>query len=91
MLGRPLQVDMPERARHESGCTGSGVSVYYYGCVKSVFNMYGGRITGNSFDSEDTAGAGGVWIGTGSGRFSPDAPCTRAQIAAFLYRAYTAK
>ena len=53
--------------------------------------MYGGRITGNSFDSEDTAGAGGVWIGTGSGRFSPDAPCTRAQIAAFLYRAYTAK
>lgn len=28
----------------------------------------------------------GVTNGTGAGRFSPDAPCTRAQMAAFLYR-----
>lgn len=28
----------------------------------------------------------GVTSGTGAGRFSPDAPCTRGQMAAFLYR-----
>ena len=28
----------------------------------------------------------GVTSGVGSGRFDPDAACTRAQIAAFLYR-----
>ena len=32
----------------------------------------------------------GVATGTGSGRFSPDAPCTRAQAVAFLYRAFGA-
>ena len=29
--------------------------------------------------------------GTGNGRFSPDAPCTRAQIVTFLYRAEQAR
>lgn len=32
------------------------------------------------------AAAKGITTGTGNGRFSPDEPCTRAQIAAFLYR-----
>ena len=29
----------------------------------------------------------GITTGTGNGRFSPDAPCTRAQIVTFLWRA----
>lgn len=32
------------------------------------------------------AAAKGITTGTGNGRFSPNEPCTRAQIAAFLYR-----
>ena len=28
----------------------------------------------------------GITVGTGNGKFSPDAPCTRAQIVTFLYR-----
>lgn len=32
------------------------------------------------------ASAKGITTGTGNGRFSPNEPCTRAQIAAFLYR-----
>ncbi len=50
----------PGRVRHESGCTGSGVSVYYYDEVKSVFNMYGGSITGN------TASCAGVLVNGGT-------------------------
>ena len=38
-------------------------------------------------DAVAWAVATGVTAGTGSGRFSPDAPCTRAQIVTFLYRA----
>ena len=34
------------------------------------------------------AAANGVTTGTGNGRFSPDALCTRAQIVTFLFRAY---
>ena len=30
----------------------------------------------------------GITVGTGNGKFSPDATCTRAQIVTFLYRAY---
>jgi hypothetical protein len=30
-----------------------------------------------------------ITAGTGEGTFSPDAPCTRAQIVTFLYRAMT--
>ena len=33
----------------------------------------------------------GITNGTGNGRFSPDAPCTRAQIVTFLYRAEQAR
>ena len=29
----------------------------------------------------------GITTGTGEGKFSPDAPCTRGQIVTFLYRA----
>ena len=29
----------------------------------------------------------GITAGTGDGKFSPDAPCTRGQIITFLYRA----
>ena len=32
------------------------------------------------------ANAKGVTDGTGNGRFSPNAPCTRGQIVTFLYR-----
>lgn len=30
----------------------------------------------------------GITGGTGEGRFSPDAPCTRAQMVTFLYRCF---
>ena len=30
----------------------------------------------------------GITTGVGSGRFDPNATCTRAQIATFLFRAY---
>ncbi len=33
----------------------------------------------------------GITTGTGSGRFSPDAPCTRAQVVTFLFRAQKAR
>ena len=33
----------------------------------------------------------GITLGTGDGTFSPNATCTRAQIATFLYRSYQSK
>ncbi|MBR2742408.1 MAG: S-layer homology domain-containing protein, partial [Clostridia bacterium] len=40
------------------------------------------------YDAVIWAAQSGIAAGTGEGRFSPDAPCLRAQIVTFLYRAY---
>lgn len=39
-------------------------------------------------DAVSWAAREGITGGTGDGKFSPDAPCTRAQIVTFLYRQY---
>ena len=38
-------------------------------------------------DAVSWAAENGITGGTGANTFSPDAPCTRAQIVTFLYRA----
>ena len=47
-------------------------------------------VPANSYFAQAVAWAAqsGITTGTGNGRFSPDALCTRAQIVTFLFRAY---
>lgn len=56
----------------------------YVGSVSSFSD-----VSVNSYYADAVAWAirKGVTNGTGNGRFSPNAPCTRAQIVTFLYRA----
>ena len=46
---------------HVSGTTGSGVNIGF-----GTFNMYGGKITGNSATSENQHMGGGVYVGYGN-------------------------
>ncbi|MBU5434460.1 S-layer homology domain-containing protein [Pseudoflavonifractor sp. MSJ-37] len=71
-------------------------------CMALLFRASGASVSGKSAFTdvaEDAYYAGavawavenGITSGTGKGRFSPDAPCTRAQIVTFLWRARAGK